>query len=109
MHKIELTVDEIEYAKELFDLSENNEGIDIITEKNFTGDLTTIELYISLAINVIVVVIPVIKTIIKQNKVSSLKIDGEKIEVTNVSQELIESILKKNEEKEAKNKKRSKG
>ena len=56
-----------------------------------------------------VVVIPVIKTIIKQNKVSSLKIDGEKIEVTNVSQELIESILKKNEEKEAKNKKRSKG
>ena len=36
MHKIELTVDEIEYAKELFALSENNEGIDIITEKNFT-------------------------------------------------------------------------
>lgn len=54
IHKIELQVEQTEDLLELFDLSDNNENIDAIVEKNFTGDLTTIELYISLTVNVII-------------------------------------------------------
>lgn len=93
MHKIEIEIDEVEYASELIRLAETNEDIDIITEKNFNGDLTTIELYISLTINVVAVLLPIIKSLIKHNKISTLKIDGQKIEINNVSQELIEKIL----------------
>lgn len=102
MHKIEIEMDEVEYASELIRLAETNEDMDIITEKNFSGDLTTIELYISLTINVVTVLVPIIKSLIKHKKISSLKIDGQKIEVNNVSQELIEKILKGKMEIEAK-------
>lgn len=102
MHKIEIEIDDVEYAANLIKLAETNEDIDIITEKNFSGDLTTIELYISLTINVVTVLVPIIKSLIKHKKISSLKIDGQKIEVNNVSQELIETILKKKMEIESK-------
>mgnify|MGYP000063136846 FL=1 len=102
MYKIEIEMDEVEYASELIRLAETNEDMDIITEKNFSGDLTTIELYISLTINVVTVLVPIIKSLIKHKKISSLKIDGQKIEVNNVSQELIEKILKEKMEIEAK-------
>ena len=102
MHKIEIEMDEVEYASELIRLAETNEDMDIITEKNFSGDLTTIELYISLTINVVTVLVPIIKSLIKHKKISSLKIDAQKIEVNNVSLELIEKILKKKMEIEAK-------
>lgn len=102
MHKIEIEMDEVEYASELIRLAETNEDMDIITEKNFSGDLTTIELYISLTINAVTVLVPIIKSLIKHKKISSLKIDGQKIEVNNVSQELIEKILKEKMEIEAK-------
>ena len=103
MHKIELEIDELEYAFELLKLAEENEDIDLITEKNFTGDLTMIELYISLSLNVITLIVPIIKALIKQKRVSSLKIDGEKIEVTNVSQDLVETILREKMTKDAVN------
>lgn len=96
MYKVELEVDSLEDVHELFDLADNNENIDIITQKNFNGDVTTIELYISLAVNVIAVVVPVINALISQRRVSSLKIDGDKIEVENVTQDLIEKILNEN-------------
>ena len=102
MHKIEIEMDEVEYASELLRLAETNDEMDIITEKNFSGDLTTIELYISLTINVVTVLVPIIKSLIKHKKISSLKIDGQKIEVNNVSQKLIEKILKQKMEIEAK-------
>lgn len=93
MHKIEIETDELEYVSELIELSELNDDIDLITEKSFNGDLTIIELYISLTFNIIAIVVPIIKTLIKQRKISSLKIDGQKIEINNVSQELIAKIL----------------
>lgn len=96
MYKVELEVDSLEDVHELFDLADKNENIDIITQKNFNGDVTTIELYISLAVNVIAVVVPVINALISQRRVSSLKIDGDKIEVENVTQDLIEKILNEN-------------
>lgn len=101
MHKIEIEMDEVEYVSELIRLAETNEDMDIITEKNFSGDLTTIELYISLTINVVTVLVPIIKSLIKHKKISSLKIDGQKLEVNNVSQELIEKILVQKMEIEA--------
>ena len=107
MYKVELEVDSLEDVHELFDLADNNENIDLITQKNFNGDVTTIELYISLAVNVIAVVVPVINALISQRRVSSLKIDGDKIEVENVTQDLIEKILKEHFENESNSKKKS--
>ena len=102
MHKIEIEMDEVEYASELLRLAETNDEMDIITEKNFSGDLTTIELYISLTVNLVTILVPIIKSLIKHKKISSLRIDNQKIEVNNVSQELIEKILKEKMEIEAK-------
>lgn len=107
MYKVELEVDSLEDVHELFDLADNNENIDLITQKNFNGDVTTIELYISLAVNVIAVVVPVINALISQRRVSSLKIDDKKIEVENVTQDLIEKILKEHFENESNSKKKS--
>ena len=102
MHKIEIEMDEVEYASELLRLAETNDEMDIITEKNFSGDLTTIELYISLTVNLFTILVPIIKSLIKHKKISSLRIDNQKIEVNNVSQELIEKILKQKMEIEEK-------
>ena len=102
MHKIEIEMDEVEYASELLRLAETNDEMDIITEKNFSGDLTTIELYISLTVNLVTILVPIIKSLIKHKKISSLRIDNQKIEVNNVSQELIEKILKQKMEIEEK-------
>lgn len=100
MYQIQMAFLEPEYASILYKLAEQQDNIDIIEEKSFNGNLTNIELYISLTVNVIAVIVPVIKTLIKQNKVSSLKMDGKKIELVNVSQDLIEQILKEKIEEE---------
>ena len=113
MHKIELTIDEIRDAKELFELADRNEDITITRGDDFIAgeDLTSIGLTISLAVNVITVIAPIIEQLIKQKKVSSIKIDGKKIEVTNVSRDLIEDLVKKWEEmvKDEKDEKGEKG
>ena len=93
MLQIKMEFSDLDNASELFKLANSSEDIEIVQEKNFSGDITTIELYISLAINILTLVAPVLKTLIKQRKVSSMKIDGEKIELTNVSTELIEKIV----------------
>lgn len=40
------------------------------------------------------ILIPLVRSLIKNKKVSSMKLDGEKIELKNVSEELIEKVLK---------------
>lgn len=80
-------------ANNLFELANSNENIEIIQEKNFSGDITTIELYVSMGINVIAIVVPIIKTLIKNHKISSVTIDGDKIEAKNISEELAEKII----------------
>lgn len=89
MYKIELEIDESKSFDELIELSEKEEDIDIITEKNFTGDITTIEIFVA----TLEVLVPAIVAMIKKRKISSMKIDGEKIEVKNVSEKLIEKVL----------------
>lgn len=93
MHQIQMTVLQTENMEDLYDLVETHGELDIIEEKNFNGDLTTLTLYVSWSITTITILIPVIKTLIKHKKISSLKIDGKKIELTNVSEELIVKTL----------------
>lgn len=93
MNLLEFEVWESNDAKELFDLADSNDDIDIVSEKNFSGDVTAIELYISSGINLLTVVIPIIITLIKKKKISKLKIDGDKLEIDNVSEELVEKVL----------------
>ena len=69
MHKIEIEVYEIECADGLFKLAENNDDIDIIKEKNFNGDITTIEVYVGLAVSIIVAVTPILKGMIARKSV----------------------------------------
>ena len=76
-------------------LQETTDEIDIIESKNFNGDITTIELYVSLSINIIAVIVPVIKMYIDNKKVSKMTIDGDKIELSNVSEKLIKETLEK--------------
>lgn len=89
MYKIELDMEEIEDISDIMQLEEENDEIDIITEKNFTGDITTVEIFIG----VLEVLIPVVRSLIKNKKISSMKLDGDKIEIKNVSEELVEKIL----------------
>lgn len=102
MLEIDVEVRNIELARELIDNAEKNKDIDIIVEKNFNGDLQTIQLYVdlaALAISTITLAFD-IYSLKKNNNLSSLKIDGKKIEVNNVSEELIKKIIKmKMEEK----------
>ena len=95
MNQIQLDVKNPADVQALFELADNNEDVEVIQEKNFSGDITTIELYISMAVNVVALVVPLIKTFIKQGKLSSLVINGDKIELKNVSQELIEKVIEK--------------
>lgn len=81
-------------ASELIGIAKENEGVDVIQEKNFSGDITTLELYISLGVNILTIIVSVINTLIQKKKVSSIKINGETIEIRNVSQDLIEIVLK---------------
>ncbi len=80
-------------ASELIKIAKENEGIDTVQEKNFSGDITTLELYISLGVNVLTIIVSVINTLIEKKKVSSIKIDGEAVEINNVSQDLIEKVI----------------
>ena len=80
----------MEDIRELMQMEEENDEIDIITEKNFTGDITKIEVFIG----ALEILIPLVRSLIKNKKVSSMKLDGEKIELKNVSEELIEKVLK---------------
>lgn len=93
IHKIELQIEELEDASELLELADHNKDMDVIVERNFTGDLRDIELYVSLTISLILSLAPIIKKLISKSKISSLKIDGDKIEIENVSEKTIEKIL----------------
>lgn len=93
MHQIQIEFSDLEDAKEVLELAEKYEDIEAIQEKKFSGDITVIELYISMAVNIITIASVTIKTLIEQKKISSLVIDGEKIELKNVPIELVEKVI----------------
>ena len=93
MYQIQMVVEESEIVEKFYELAETYEELDVIEEKSFNGDLTTITLYISLTGNIIAILVPIIKTLIEQRKVSKLKMDKEKIELENVSEGLIKQLI----------------
>ncbi len=95
MHQIQIETLDFNVLSELESYLGENENIDIIQGRNFSGDLTNIELYFRLATDVIAVLTPIITLLIQKKRVSSIKIDGNKIELENVSHELAEEALRK--------------
>ena len=93
MNVIKIDLENLSDANELLNLADSNENIDVIQEKNFNGDITTLELYISMTLNVIALIVPVLIKLIKYKKIESLVIDGDKIEVKNISEDLAEKIM----------------
>ena len=95
MHQIQIETLDFSVLSELESCLGDNKSIDIIQGRNFSGDITNIELYFRLATDVIAVLTPIITLLIQKKRISSIKIDGNKIELENVSHELAEEALKK--------------
>lgn len=93
MNVIQIVFQNPDDATELVNSARSN-GVDVIEERNFNGDITTVELFISMGINILTLIVSIINMKIQQNKVSSLKINGDSIEINNVTQELLEEILR---------------
>ena len=95
LHQIQIEFHNPEDARDILSLAEQYDDITAIEEKSFTGDVTTIELYVSIAINVLTIVGAAVNALIAKKKVSSVKIDGDKIELNNVSEDLIKRIVER--------------
>ncbi len=95
MHQIQIETLDFSVLSELESYLANNDNIDIIQGRNFSGDITNIELYFRLATDVIAVLTPIITLLIQKKRISTIKIDGNKIELENVSHELAEEALRK--------------
>lgn len=67
-------------------------GIDIVHEKSFNGITNVIEIFID-AIPVIAILSPIIIEKIKKKSICKIKIDGDKIEIENISEELLKEII----------------
>lgn len=93
LHQIQIEFHNPEDARDILALVEEHDDITAIEEKSFTGDVTTIELYVSVAINILTIVGAAVNALIAKKKVSSVKIDGDKIELNNVSEDLIKRIV----------------
>lgn len=93
LHHIQIEFNNPDDAKEILTLAEKYDEITAIEEKSFTGNVTTIELYVSVAINILTIVGAAVNALIAKKKVSSVKIDGDKIELNNVSEDLIKRII----------------
>jgi len=95
MHQIQIETFDSTVIKELQVLVEKDENIDMIQGRNFSGDLTSIEIYVPLIVSVIASITPIITAWIQKKQVSSIKIDGEKLELNNVSPKITEEVLRK--------------
>lgn len=95
MHQIQIETLDFSVLSELESYLVETKSIDIIQGRNFSGDITNIELYFRLTTDVIAVLMPIITLLIQKKRISSIKIDGNKIELENVSHELAEEALRK--------------
>lgn len=95
LHQIQIEFNNPEDVRELLSLAEQYDDITAIEEKSFTGDVTTIELYVSVAINILTIVGAAVNALIAKKKVSSVMIDEDKIELNNVSEDLIKRIVER--------------
>ena len=95
LHQIQIEFHNPEDARDILSLAERYDDITAIEEMSFTGDVTTIQLYVSVVINILTIVGAAVKALIAKKKVSSVKIDGDKIELNNVSEDLIKRIVER--------------
>ena len=95
MHQIQIETLDYSVLNELRLSLGDNEDIEIIQGRDFSGDLTNIELYFRLVTDAIAVLSPIITMLIQKKRISSIKIDGDKIELVNVSHEVAEEALRK--------------
>ena len=70
------------------------EELEVIHEKNFNGTSMIVEVFIN-SIPAIALITPVIIAKIKKKNLSNLKIEGDKIEIDNVSEKFIKELLEK--------------
>ena len=78
LYQIQIEFHNPEDAREILSLAERYEDITAIEEKSFTGDATTIELYVSVAINILTILGAAVNALTAKKKVSSVKTNGEK-------------------------------
>lgn len=74
MHQIQIETLDFSVLSELESCLGDNKSIDIIQGRNFSGDITNIELYFRLATDVIAVLTPVITLLIQKNVFHLLKL-----------------------------------
>lgn len=98
MHQIVIESTDTDAINQLADELNQIEQVDVIIGKNFSGEITNLEIYLPLITNVILAITPILTAFIEayfsNRKSSSITIDGEKIEVSNVSPKLVEKVLK---------------
>ena len=93
MHQIQIETFNSEVIEALKNLAKEHPNIDIIQSKNFSGDLTCIEVYLPLITATIIAITPIIIEYIKNKKISSVKIDGKKIEFENISEKTAKEFM----------------
>lgn len=71
----------------------DNENIDIIQGKNFSGNISNIEIYAPLVVSVISAITPIVLSLISKHRISSIKIDGDKLDITNVSEAIAKKVV----------------
>ena len=94
MHQIIIETTNRKAAEEAARVLNEIDDVDDIEGRNFSGEISTIEIYLPLITSVIVAVVPIITALINKHKMSSIKIDGNKLELTNISSELAENVLR---------------
>lgn len=94
MHQIIIETTNRKAAEEAARVLNEIDNVDVIEGRNFSGEISTIEIYLPLITSVIVAVVPIITSLINKHKMSSIKIDGNKLELTNISSELAENVLR---------------
>ncbi len=94
MHQIIIETTNRKAAEEAARVLNEIDNVDVIEGRNFSGEISTIEIYLPLITSVIVAVVPIITALINKHKMSSIKIDGNKLELTNISSELAENVLR---------------
>lgn len=99
MIQMSININESRIVDDLKKIAITEQDVEIIHEKNFNGTETIIEIFIN-SIPVITLLVPIIVEYIKTQKISKVKIDGDKIEIENVSEEFLKNFLEERLKKE---------
>lgn len=111
MHLIEIETYDSEVFEILKKVTDDNENMDIIQGKNFSGNISNIEIYAPLIISVISTITPILMTLINKHRISSIKIDGDKLDISNASEKItklvVEGFFEKHKNNEEENKQKN--